>query len=340
MLKKGKIYFLFFLQCILSLSIRGEIIDTVCMGDQFVCYVADGAFAHSTFEWQLLEGGEIVTTQADTVWVDWGNVPGLYALTVREISPAGCAGELKTADVQVLGTLPEWKDVRICKGEVIDLNPGDFLNYQWKSGSMEPTLKASNPGYYPITLQDINGCVIQDSIRVIVEELPEVNLDDQYEMFRDRQLVIDGSTQVGEDYVWFNGENGSVIFLDSDDIPSDQKVWLKVTSQFGCVGSDTASVEIIDVEKQITYPNVFSPNNDGINDVFRPLGKLESIESYQLMIFNRYGDKVFYSEYIKDAWDGTAAGIAQPTGTYVYLVKVTFPDGESKTFRGDITLLR
>ena len=77
-----------------------------------------------------------------------------------------------------------------------------------------------------------------------------------------------------------------------------------------------------------------------MNDQFRPLGKLEGIQSYQLIIFNRYGDKVFYSENVWDSWDGTAAGIDQPIGTYVYLLKVTFLDGESNASRGDITLLR
>ena len=254
-----ELYFLLFLPFLLSLRLKGEVIDTVCMGDQFVCYVVPGAFIQSTFEWELSGGGKVVSTHADSVWINWGNVPGLHTLSVREISPAGCISDLKTASVQVIGTAPSWKNVRICEGETIELHPGDFQDYRWKSGSLEPTISASAPGYYPITLRDKYGCVFHDSIEVIVEELPDVDLKQKYEMFNNRELVIDGSVENGEEYEWFNGNCDPLVVLNAEDIPSDHKVWLKVTSEYGCVAGDTAAVKVIDLEKQITFPNVFSP---------------------------------------------------------------------------------
>ena len=90
-------------------------------------------------------------------------------------------------------------------------------------------------------------------------------------------------------------------------------------------------------------PTAFTPNGDGKNDRFLPLGAFHDIKSYSLQIFNRWGERIFSAEDYKgpDAgWDGTFNGQPAPTGAYVYNVSYTSADGKEFEKQGTITLTR
>lgn len=82
----------------------------------------------------------------------------------------------------------------------------------------------------------------------------------------------------------------------------------------------------------IFIPNVFSPNQDGINDIFIPSAPSNEIRSYQTIIFDRWGNQVFEGQ----SWDGANV---QP-GVYVYAITFNFTNGQTQNFTGDVTLLR
>jgi gliding motility-associated-like protein len=97
--------------------------------------------------------------------------------------------------------------------------------------------------------------------------------------------------------------------------PFDMTYTLYVTSNEGC-GVSTDQV-FIRVYKQVKIPNAFSPNGDGINDVWN----IESLNTYpeaDLQVFNRYGQLVFHSKGYSKPWDGTMNGKPLPVGTYYY----------------------
>jgi gliding motility-associated-like protein len=85
-------------------------------------------------------------------------------------------------------------------------------------------------------------------------------------------------------------------------------------------------------------PLAFSPNGDGKNDVWKVQGRC--IKEFELMIFDRWGEKVFDTTDKTNAWDGTYRGKSLDTDVYVYILNITMRDGETKTLKGDITLLR
>lgn len=86
-------------------------------------------------------------------------------------------------------------------------------------------------------------------------------------------------------------------------------------------------------------PSGFSPNGDGINDYFSPVFTCIP-NNYEITIFNRWGEKVFYSNSINSSWDGTQKGKSIPLGSYVYLIKVKF-NGQNKesTFKGTVNMI-
>jgi gliding motility-associated-like protein len=101
------------------------------------------------------------------------------------------------------------------------------------------------------------------------------------------------------------------------------------------VCTDTVrSMIVITEEGVIEMPNVFSPNGDGQNDAFIPLGYTGT--PGQLTIYNRWGQELFTTSALARGWDGRASGTTVPEGTYYYIVKPL--EGPSRS--GHVTLTR
>lgn len=88
-------------------------------------------------------------------------------------------------------------------------------------------------------------------------------------------------------------------------------------------------------------PNAFTPNDDGLNDYFRPLGSGKYVNEYQMTIWNRWGQEVFRSTDPKaTGWDGNFKGEKAPVGVYAYIITYRNVNGESKIAKGNVTLTR
>jgi len=126
--------------------------------------------------------------------------------------------------------------------------------------------------------------------------------------------------------------------------PGTTQYKLIVTSDNGCVGMDSLLVEV-SLDRALFIPNVFTPDRDSENKVFKLYGNraIEAIES--LRVFNRWGGVVYEGTNLdindnSAGWDGTSNGIALPPGTYVYIASVRFVDKVTRIIKGDVTLLR
>lgn len=105
-------------------------------------------------------------------------------------------------------------------------------------------------------------------------------------------------------------------------------------------GGDTTIVEEEDsnaLDCYVLFPSAFSPNGDGVNDLFGP-GTICDFDSYKLQIFNRWGQRVFLSDDWEAKFDGYYSGSRLPEGTYVYKVEFTV-DGEYQQESGYISIL-
>jgi gliding motility-associated-like protein len=111
------------------------------------------------------------------------------------------------------------------------------------------------------------------------------------------------------------------------------------TSTGGCSGSDTVTVFVGKSPcLPISFSNAFTPNGDGINDLFGPISSTnQPVQAF--MIYNRWGELVFESKNISHKWDGNFNGLPQPAGTYVYCLLVDC-NGKIQTIKGTVELLR
>ena len=112
------------------------------------------------------------------------------------------------------------------------------------------------------------------------------------------------------------------------------------TDSNGCVVNDSALVTVI--PDYFTYiPNVFSPNGDGNNDYFQVYIRYpEEIKLWSIMVFDRWGEKVFESNDMNFKWNGTYKGKNLDPGVLVYVAQAVFLNGYVENLKGSLTLLR
>ncbi len=113
--------------------------------------------------------------------------------------------------------------------------------------------------------------------------------------------------------------------------------------EYGCSASADIRVDVL-FDKGLYIPNAFSPNGDGVNDLFTVYGKEENIRIESLQIFNRWGGLVFQaSDFPPNSevgWDGVFNGQLMNASVFVWLAEVSFPNGQVEIMKGDLTLLR
>jgi len=202
-----------------------------------------------------------------------------------------------------------------------------------------------------LTLTDGNGCIGTSTATVIVYPVPDANFDasPQPTTILDPTIhfydATSGATIAG--WSWFFGDpNGSVSNAQNPtfvyNAVGTYDVILAVISDKGCV--DT-TIKIIKIEDEIMFyiPNAFSPNSDGVNDGFKGTGMGIDTTTYNIWIFDRWGNQVFYTANMEEAWDGRFQGkegdIVQED---VYVWQVRFKDfrGKKHEHHGTVSVLK
>jgi gliding motility-associated-like protein len=113
----------------------------------------------------------------------------------------------------------------------------------------------------------------------------------------------------------------------------------ETSNPFGVVGQSNSSVVCTDPIEIITVPNIFTPNNDLKNDLFKPVISFTP-DSYHLIVSDQHGLVLFETRDSNASWDGSKNGNPQPDGVYLWFLKVTTPSGKNLTRTGTVTILK
>ncbi|MBK8855615.1 MAG: gliding motility-associated C-terminal domain-containing protein [Saprospiraceae bacterium] len=110
-------------------------------------------------------------------------------------------------------------------------------------------------------------------------------------------------------------------------------------NQYGC--SDTSDMNV-DITPLVTLfmPTAFTPNRDGLNDLYGPVGYFIGMKKYSMMVSNKWGQKIFESNDTGEGWNGNHHGIESPAGVYIYQLQYTEPRGQTFNVKGFFNLLR
>ncbi|MBK9107954.1 MAG: gliding motility-associated C-terminal domain-containing protein [Saprospiraceae bacterium] len=205
-------------------------------------------------------------------------------------------------------------------------------------------VKPADTTVFFLTFINEYGCAYQDSFKVNISRF-----DPPLLAFADPDTIYLGqssqlSTTPGYmDYEWIIPYNLDCIKC-PDPVASPENSTLytvKAKNDDGCEGQTDVSVFVKRPkcnEEDVYFPNVFSPNDDQENDILRIRSNF--LESVELYVYNRWGEKVFETKDINQWWDGTYKGVKLAPDVYGYYFIATCVDGNTYAKKGNVTLLR
>ena len=231
------------------------------------------------------------------------------------------------------------------KGKVITWSPPTGLS---DSSIYNPIISPSQSTLYTVTLHDSLGCVTNSSstsFKLTIKSLPTVNAgpDQVYPKGANYTLSPVYSPNVSA-YLWTPSD---LLTCNDCAMPNGindrtQQYIVRVTSDSGCINSDTVLISIECKYANLFMPKAFTPNNDGLNDYFYPICYgIKSITRF--IIYDRKGQVVFQARNFSPnnrslGWDGRFKGEEQAVGSYVYILEAVCDLGE-KLFKKDSFIL-
>lgn len=210
-----------------------------------------------------------------------------------------------------------------------DVNGPD--NYS-SANLIDSIINASNlnDGIYTVTFE-LNGCTYSDSIEVTVSDFPIIDLGPDTALCMGGEVIF--SLNPAYDFIWQDGStNNEFTALDSG------IVYVTASIYPGCETSDTAYVDLMQCSS--LFPNVFTPNGDGQNDVFGLMNN-EGAQSIHVEIYNRWGRKIYEINEMNQVWRGTDWQLEDlPEGVYFWIASVVNYFGTTERHQGYVHLYR
>ena len=322
--------------------------DTICTG-QTVTFKANvtNAGIHPSYQWKIngintgansnqfvasaLTNSDVITC---TLFPDsLSNCTDAAPVTSGQVQIT-----IKTDAIPVVNIAASANEV--CAGETINFNAtvqnaGTKVSYQWminnaKAGDNSPVFSSSqlsNGDVITCTVTSVgNACSIlpvsSNALTAVVNPLPVIRIVPHDTIIAPGTIISLNAHITGNvlSFQWSPADklNDPSLFQPSTVALTDNTVYtLNVESDKGCKSSATATVKIF---RMAAMPNAFTPNGDGINDLFKiPPGTVTSLEEFS--VFNRFGEKVFSTQNPAIGWNGFYKNKPAVTGVYVYILK-------------------
>lgn len=303
--------------------------------------ISQGGVGNITFTWDNNIGaGNPVQILARTTTT--------YQVTVRDQCNNMATDEVTiivpNADPLRLTMTP---DTGVCPGTPVIITAdasggiGD-LTFSWSTeedaGTRSVTVYPEETTVYSVIVSDSCSNTLTASMIVAVRA-PEADFTWDYYENRKLNFIPTASPDVVA-YYWEFGDGDTSTMISPFHTYLDTgyfDVMLVVTNKYGC--TDTTIHTIYAYPDFVFYiPNSFTPNQNGLNDVFT--GKGEGFMRFYMEVFNRWGEKIYESNDIHRGWNGTHKSEDSPIGTYVYKMEVQTPVGKIHNYVGHINLIR
>lgn len=273
---------------------------------------------------------------------------GTQTITYMYTTPENCSDTATTTiHVNSLPTIIAGSDVTICEGSFVTLNGTGGSNYSWDNGVLngQAFIPVTGTTVFTVTGTDVNGCENTDHIIVTAMPYPSASANADVTTGNPGLVVnFDNFSTDATTYNWDfgNGASANVSNLNSQTAAySAVGSYLMILTASNGLCSDTAVIQI-DIlpypTPEVFVPNVFTPNNDGVNDYFK-ISTLNASE-LEVIILNRWGNVVHEITTLDGVWDGDVNGKQADDGVYFFKYHVTGLNGEQVVGHGNITLLR
>ncbi len=303
------------------------------------------------FSWQS-NGGILIDTSSQTPGFTAADT-GTYILTVRATDGSGQCPDIDSTTIAVENVYVDaGVDTVICKGQQFNLQGNYGPEYSWSPSALlddstiqNPELNTSESGEYQFILNVSDpalGCSESDTVNVLIEEVT-VNAQINPTTIVEGEEAFYSVTTNGNYVTWWDVATDEIAF--QGPYPEDRQfsAFPAITSTYevhsendiGCENTTEVSISVLNL---IRIPNVFTPNEDGVNDTWK-IANIEDYPDAEIRVTNRWGNVVWKN---KDSYDntwngGNERGAALPIGTYYFDIRLNF---RGLRYSGDVTILR
>lgn len=232
----------------------------------------------------------------------------------------------------------------ICAGQSVKIFAYGGNNYEWQPAAGLDNNEVFNPfaspkatTIYTVTISNDGNCSGTATVLVKVNPIPEVNAGADF--IANIDDVINLNATGSGTMTWVSGDGIVCKSCPNTQIlPKKSSCYMiETVNEFGCKNRDEVCAEITS-NYNIYIPNIFTPNGDGNNDVFLVYGT--GLTKFEMMIFDRWGEKLFVSKDQQIGWDGVYKGVLSKNDVYTYQVKYQAVDGKTYTRTGHVTLMK
>ena len=281
------------------------------------------------------------------------------SLTVT--STMGCqSSEVKDIQIFSLPQIDYLVDTNICESDEINFinltkSEDKIVDYIWNFGEgnssnlKNPKHTYSNSGTYDISLLVVteNGCITEQERRNLINvydnPTSKFNMSDNKVSLLDSEIIFTNTSNSDLYFEW-NFDNGLIDYESKEISVTFEEsgvydVTLYVENENKCYDEVTHQV-IVEEIFSVFVPKAFTPNNDGMNDIFVPT--TNGVHSFEMKIFNRFGELVFLSNNKKLGWDGYSKyfGKHLEMGTYFFNIRVTDVNNKPWIYNGEVNLIK
>lgn len=330
--------------------------DTICVGGStLLSTIVTSVGTVASYSWQFGDGSAPGTAAMETHTYTTG---GVYPVSVLVTDVSGCKDSAYTSIV----VLQPWVSVTVpdtvlCIGQPLQLSCSTSVNipvdtifsYSWSPTTYLNNASTGSPVYlargtggitYTVvaTLQPW-GCVTTDTVHIAsIRATPLTGVTPGVTIKYGESIQLDARGSLF--YLW--KPNDGTLNNNNINNPIASPFATTVYTVYGydtrgCL--DSAQVTIaVDSSADECLPLAFTPNGDGLNDLFRPLC-ITYQKIVEFSIYNRWGERVFYTTKTGDGWNGTYKNLPAELGVYFYMLIIDRL-GEHIVYKGDVTLVR
>jgi gliding motility-associated-like protein len=296
-------------------------IKSVCQGDVYLGYQTTGVFIDTLLSQFGCDSVRTLNLSVHPVYnlslpaticegENYGGhtMQGLYTDSLLTIN--GC-DSVRTVDLVVFPTYLEENYLLLCPGDILVFN-GENI---------------SATGIYQSVLSTSNGC---DSTFVLeVEVIPEAFLGNDTILCAANSFTM---VSPSPNTRWFDGSIGQTKTVQTSGV-----YWANLSDNNGCLLTDSINVQF---NARVYVPNIFSPNEDGNNDLFMPQFSNNVVSNYQMQVYDRWGDLLYDTFSLENGWDGRYQNKACEACVYVYIIRFAMEGCGNTVLTGDVSLVR
>lgn len=226
-----------------------------------------------------------------------------------------------------------FNDTSSCMGDTVVLDAKDLgTSYLWQDSSTNSSFKVVENGRYSVTSLK-SSCISTTIYDVIFIKPPEVQLGNDTTICQSTQYTINAKNP-NSTYLWHDGSKNDTYQVNQSGLYS------VIVTKDNCSSSDSISIEVDDCRQVLELPNIFTPNNDGLNDFFAPILSV-GIVILKIEIYNRWGDMIYFSKDSEINWDGKNRNTETVSeGVYYWIVSYANLDGRKSEKKGTVTILK